>query len=88
MAVFELKPCDMINAPKNTFKYTVFSTDFGVYLCIYLKLSPFLSNLKKSSIFPLIGLKFFQLSNFFNNSFLNSQKIFFSFNFLYFHKRW
>ena len=66
MAVFVLKPCDMIKAPKNTFKYTVFSTDFGVYLCISLKLSPCLSNLKKSSIFPLIGLKFFQLSSFFN----------------------
>ena len=67
MAVFELKPCDMIKTHKNTFKYTVFSTDFGVYLCISLKLSPCLSNLKKSSIFPLIGLKFVQLSNFFNN---------------------
>ena len=55
MAVFELNPCDMISAPKNTFKYTVFSIDFGVYLCISLKFSPCLSNLKKSSIFPRIG---------------------------------
>ena len=68
MAVFEQYPCDMIRAPKNTFKYTVFSTDFGVYLCISLMLSPCLSNLKKSSIFPLIGLNFFQLSNFFSSS--------------------
>ncbi len=72
MAVFELNSRDMIKAPKNTFKCTVFSTDFGVYLCISLKLNPCLRNLKKSSIFPLIDLKFFQLSNFFNNSFLNS----------------
>ena len=40
MAVFELNPCDMISAPKNTFKYTVFSIDFGVYLSISLKFSP------------------------------------------------
>ena len=51
MAVFELNPCDMISAPKNTFKYTVFSIDFGVYLSISLKFSSCLSNLKKSSIF-------------------------------------
>ena len=51
MAVFEQYPCDMIRAPKNTFRYTVFSTDFGVYLCISLMLSPCLSNLKKPSIF-------------------------------------
>ena len=74
MAVFVLKPCDMIKASKNTFKYTVFSTDFGVYLCISLKLSPCLSNLKKSSIFPLIGLKFFQSSNLFNNLCFNFSK--------------
>ena len=67
MAVFELKPCDMSSAPKNTFKYTVFSTDFGVYLCISLKFSPCLSNLKKSSI-PQIGLYFCQLSSLLNNS--------------------
>ncbi len=36
MAVFELNPNDMINDPKNTFKYAVFSTDFGVYLWISL----------------------------------------------------
>ena len=58
----------MISDPKNTFKYTVFSTDFGVYLCISLKFSPCLSNLKKSSILPLIGLYFCQNSNFLNNS--------------------
>ena len=82
MAVFVLKPCDMIKASKNTFKYTVFSTDFGVYLCISLKLSPCLSNLKKSSIFPLIGLKFFQLSSFFLIiPVLNFQKIIFLFQF-------
>ena len=74
MAVFDLNPCDIIKAPKNTFKYTVFSTDFGVYLCISLKLSPCLSNLKKSSIFPLIGLKFFQSSNLFNNLCFNFSK--------------
>ena len=50
-------------APKNTFKYTVFSTDFGVYLCISLMLSPCLSNLKKSSIFPSIGLKKIKSTN-------------------------
>ena len=60
----------MIKAPKNTFKYTVFVTDFGVYLCISLMLSPCLSNLKKSSIFPRIGLNFFQSSSFLNNSIL------------------
>ena len=38
----------MINDPKNTFKYTVFLTDFGVYLCIGFMLSLCLSNLKKS----------------------------------------
>ena len=68
MAVFELNPCDMISAPKNTFKYTVFSIDFGVYLCISLKFNPCLSNLKKSSIFPRIGLNFPHLSNLLNNS--------------------
>ena len=60
----------MIKAPKNTFKYTVLVTDFGVYLCISLMLSPCLSNLKKSSIFPRMGLNFFQFSNFLNNSIL------------------
>ena len=65
MAVFELNPNDMIKDLKNKFKYTVFSTDFGIYLWISLKLSPCFSNLKKSSICPLIGLNFFQLSNFF-----------------------
>ena len=80
MAVFELNPCDMIKTPKNTFRYTVFSTDFGVYLWISLKLSPCFSNLKKSSIFPLMGLKFFHSSNFFLITHpLNSQKIFFQF---------
>ena len=58
----------MIRVSKNTFKYTVLSTDFGVYLCISFMLSPCLSNLKKSSIFPLIGLNFFHWSNFLNNS--------------------
>ena len=46
-----LKPYYMDSTPKNTFKYTVFSTDFSVYLYISLKFSPYLSNLKKSSIF-------------------------------------
>ena len=55
MAVFELNPSDMIKAPKNTFRYTVFSTNFGVYLRISLKLNLCLSNLKKSIIFPLIA---------------------------------
>lgn len=35
-AVFDLNTNDMIKAPKNTFKYAVFSTDFGVYLYISL----------------------------------------------------
>ena len=61
----------MIKAPKNTFKYTVLVTDFGVYLCISLMLSPCLSNLKKSSIFPQMGLNFSQFSNFLNNSILS-----------------
>ena len=68
MAVFEQNPRDMINNHKNTFKYTVFLTDFGVYLCIGFMLSPCLSNLKKSSIFPRIGLNFFHWPNFLNNS--------------------
>ena len=80
MAVFELNPSDMIKAPKNTFRCPVFSTDFGVYLWISLKLSPCFSNLKKSSIFPLMGLRFFHLSNFLNNSsFRFSKKSFFLF---------
>ena len=80
MAVFELNPFDMFKAPKNTFKYDVFSKDLGVYLCISLKLSPYLSNLTKSSIFPLIALKFFQLSNFLNNEcFKFSKNLFFLF---------
>ena len=61
-------PCDIINVTKNTFKYTVLATDFGVYLSISFMLSPCLSNIKKSSIFPRVGLNFFQLSNFLNNS--------------------
>ena len=32
MTVFELDPCDMIKAPKNTFKYTVFQL---ILVCIY-----------------------------------------------------
>ena len=59
MAVFELNPCDMISAPKNTFKYTVFSTDL-VYICVFLfKFNPCLSNLKKSSIFFPNWFEFF-----------------------------
>lgn len=61
MAVFEHNPRDMINNHKNTFKYTVFLTDFGVYLCICFMLSPCLSNLKKSSIFPPYWFEFFPL---------------------------
>ena len=70
MSVFELNPNDTISAPKNTFKYTVFSTDFGVYLWIFLIFNPCFNNLKKSSILPRIGLNFFHESKFFNNSVL------------------
>ena len=42
-----------------------------------VKLNPCLSSLKKSSIFPLIGLKFYNCLIFLINIFLNSQKIFF-----------
>ena len=59
----------MIMAPKNTFKYRVFSTDFDVYLCISLILSPCLSNLKQSSIFSRMSLHLSYIYYFLNNSF-------------------
>jgi hypothetical protein len=53
----------------NTVSMVVLLADSGVYLCNFFKLSPDLHNLKKSSIFPLIGLYFFHFAIFFNNWF-------------------
>ena len=55
----------------NTVNMVVFSADFGVYLCIFFKLNPDLHNLKKSSIFPLIGLYRFQFCIFWINILFN-----------------
>ncbi len=49
----------------------VVSADFGVYLCIFFKPSPDSHNLKKSSIFPRIGLYRFQFSIFWSKVLVN-----------------
>jgi hypothetical protein len=46
----------MMSPAKNTVSMVVLSADSGVYLCNFFKLSPDLHNLKKSTIFPRIGL--------------------------------
>jgi len=55
----------------NTVNMVVFSAEFGVYLCIFFKPNPDLHNLKKSSIFPRMGLYRFQFCIFWINVFVN-----------------
>jgi len=55
----------------NTVIMVVFLAEFYSYLCNFFKLSPDLHNLKKSSIFPLIGLYSFQFGIFRLISFFN-----------------
>ena len=61
----------MISPAKNTIDMVDFSADFGVYLCIFFKFSPDLHNLKKSSIFPCMGLYRFLFCIFWINILVN-----------------
>ena len=70
-AVLVVYPIVVMSPAKNTISMVVLLADSGVYLCNFFKFSPDLHNLKKSSIFPLIGLYFFHFAIFFNNSFFS-----------------
>jgi hypothetical protein len=57
----------MMSPANNTVSMVVLLADCGVYLCNFFKPSLDLHNLKKSSIFPRIGLYCFQYPIFVSN---------------------
>jgi len=60
-----------MSSARNAVSMMVLLADSGVYLCNFFRLSPDLHNLKKSSIFPRMGLYRFHFYIFWINTFFS-----------------